>query len=181
MTSAAQIEANRRNARLSTGPRTAEGKARSSRNAVKHDLRGAAPITISRGAFAEDPEQVQSFVEEVVAELQPDGPQEVAEALAIAALHVRRRRLPQLEAIALAGTTRTRLLPPAESGGSVRITYEDQERAAAQALASDLLQQLPRYEAHLSRELDRSLARLQRLQERRRGGWVMVGSLQEQG
>ncbi len=147
MTSAAQIEANGRSARLSTGPRTAEGKAQSSRNAVKHDLRGAAPFAISRGAFAEDPEQIQGFVEEVVAELRPEGPQEVAEALAIAGLQVRRRRLPELEAIALAGTTRTPRLPPTEPGGSFRITHEDQERAAAQALACDLFQQLPRYEA----------------------------------
>jgi len=36
MSSKKQIEANRRNASLSTGPRTAAGKARSSLNAVKH-------------------------------------------------------------------------------------------------------------------------------------------------
>ena len=35
---ARRIEANRRNARRSTGPRTAEGKARVSRNALKHGL-----------------------------------------------------------------------------------------------------------------------------------------------
>ena len=36
--SAARVAANRRNAQLSTGPRTAEGKARSRRNALKHGL-----------------------------------------------------------------------------------------------------------------------------------------------
>jgi hypothetical protein len=38
MASERQIEANRRNARLSTGPRSASGKKRSSKNALRHGL-----------------------------------------------------------------------------------------------------------------------------------------------
>src|SRR4051812_26019670 len=40
-----KIEASRQNARLSTGPRTANGKLRSSRNALKHGLSLPLPRT----------------------------------------------------------------------------------------------------------------------------------------
>lgn len=41
-------------------------------------------------------------------------------------------------------------------------------RAGAEALSVDLFDGLPRYEGHLSRELDRGLGRYARLQEARR-------------
>jgi hypothetical protein len=44
MLSAAQLAANRLNARLSTGPRTAAGRALASRNAFKHGLTGRDPV-----------------------------------------------------------------------------------------------------------------------------------------
>lgn len=96
---------------------------------------------------------MQAFVESVVEELAPVGARETEEASAIAALYVGRRRLVELESLALAGETRASLLAPEALDGSPRVTYEEQERAASQALNSELLQNLPRYEAHMSREL----------------------------
>lgn len=44
MTALAKIEANRRNAQLSTGPRTAEGKAAVARNATTHGIFATVPM-----------------------------------------------------------------------------------------------------------------------------------------
>jgi hypothetical protein len=51
MATAKQIEANRRNAKRSTGPRTASGKSKSSRNALRHGL--SLPLTIDGSTMAE--------------------------------------------------------------------------------------------------------------------------------
>jgi hypothetical protein len=59
MSTDAQIDANRRNARNSTGPRTPEGKAKSSANSVKHGLSGAFRVL--------DTENQEEF-EELIAE-----------------------------------------------------------------------------------------------------------------
>jgi len=59
MSTDAQIDANRRNARNSTGPRTPAGKAKSSANSVKHGLSGAFRVL--------DTENQEEF-EELIAE-----------------------------------------------------------------------------------------------------------------
>src|SRR5262249_3274660 len=56
MTSLKQIEANRRNAMNSTGPRTETGKEQSRRNAVRHGLTAETVVDI-----LEDPEDYQAF------------------------------------------------------------------------------------------------------------------------
>ncbi len=53
MSSAAQLQANRRNAQQSTGPRTGAGKSRSSQNAVKHGFTGRLLVGLQYGPFAD--------------------------------------------------------------------------------------------------------------------------------
>jgi hypothetical protein len=171
MTSVAQLEANRANALHSTGPRTVAGKARSACNATTHGLTSRVPVAISRGPFAEDPGRVQSFIDQVVRDLEPVGVQEQAEATHIAALYVRLHRLLGLEAAAVTASTRATVSETLQDLADPYALLEDatgQERLAGRALSSELMDRLPRYEAHLSRELDRSLARYRDLQELRR-------------
>ncbi len=66
--SEAQILANRRNAALSTGPKTAEGKERSRANALKHGLTGDG-IVLS----PVDAPEVERLTTELEAELRPSG------------------------------------------------------------------------------------------------------------
>ena len=58
MSSAAKIEANRKNAKFSTGPKTAEGKTKSSTNSLTHGLTSS-PETI----FATQPAEAERYTE----------------------------------------------------------------------------------------------------------------------
>jgi hypothetical protein len=68
MTSALQIEANRRNAQKSTGPKTAEGKAISRANALKHGLTGAGIVLVD-----DDTDAVAQRLEDWRSAYKPEG------------------------------------------------------------------------------------------------------------
>jgi hypothetical protein len=92
MTSLRQIESNRRNAQKSTGPITEEGKARSSRNAVRHGLTAETVIQL-----LEDPEDYHAFEMSVTADYDPDSAVERELVLRLASLLWRLRRAISIE------------------------------------------------------------------------------------
>ena len=92
MTSDKQIEANRQNARKSTGPRTPEGKDRASNNAVKHGL-------LSQDVLipGEDGAALRELSERLQEELEPVGELEDMLVDRIVAAYWRLRRVGRVE------------------------------------------------------------------------------------
>lgn len=69
MASQKQIEANRRNAQKSTGPKTDEGKAVVKMNALRHGLTAEAAVI----PFLENPEDYEAHREGILESLSPSG------------------------------------------------------------------------------------------------------------
>jgi hypothetical protein len=92
MTSFRQIEANRRNARLSTGPVTEEGKSRSRQNAVRHGLTAETVIDA-----LEDAEDYAAFEMAVTADYDAQSAVERELVLRLASLLWRLRRATAIE------------------------------------------------------------------------------------
>jgi hypothetical protein len=92
MSSLRQIQANRRNAGLSTGPVTDDGKERSRRNAVRHGLTAETVIT-----SLEDVEDYEAFQMTVTADYDPQSAVERELLLRVASLLWRLRRATAIE------------------------------------------------------------------------------------
>ena len=93
MTTRKQIEANRRNAKKSTGPRTPEGKAASAQNARKHGLLSRWPVLPE-----EDAAQYEELRINLQLELSPLGQLETLLVHRLAGVQWRLARVPALEA-----------------------------------------------------------------------------------
>ena len=158
MSSERQIEANRKNAQLSTGPRTVDGKARVASNALKHGLTGKQIVLPN-----ESPEDFDAFRVGLLSELSPNGELEgiLAERIVIDAWRL--RRVPVLEATLYRRGEQFEI----EAGSG----EADPSVIATQSLGrySETFANLWRHEAALSRSWSRTLHELQRLQAIRAG------------
>ena len=92
MANQAQIKANRQNAQKSTGPRSAEGKAKVAKNAVKHGV--FASQTLIKGENREDFELLR---EQLLGELAPAGAVENMLAERIVSLSWRLKRIERIQ------------------------------------------------------------------------------------
>ena len=92
MATQAQILANRRNARKSTGPRTPQGKAAVAQNAAKHGLTAVQDVI-----FAESQAQFHRYRLRMLADLVPVGPMESMLAQRIVSLSWRLKRTGRIQ------------------------------------------------------------------------------------
>jgi hypothetical protein len=151
-----QIEANRRNAQLSTGPKTVQGKEASRMNALKHGLT-AQQVTL----FDERAEDFEAFHTEILGALAPQGWVEFALAERAVLCAWRLRRAYRIE------TGLFRKARKAWGNGTAASTNQIAVVFMRLASEEDDLSKLTRYETSLERACQRALQALERRQASR--------------
>ena len=146
-----QSASSRLNGARSIGPVTADGKARSARNAVRHGLSGRTFFLLPD----EDPEEFAAHEAEWLATWRPRDPAEREAALAAVRAMWREIRGDRLEVQVLTGLF---------AAGRIE---DAAERDAARAAAFRELAMLLRYQARIARELRAARAALDELRQRR--------------
>lgn len=160
MTTEKQTDANRRNALQSTGPRTPEGKARSSWNATVHGLTSARVLMPD-----EDAEAFRDFGARLFSDLDPVGELEEMLADRIVSTAWRLRRAVKVEAAVF----------DRRADGNGNAYAHGRELYRVITIGGDegkTALNLSRYEAALERSLYRALHELERLQKSRKGQQV---------
>jgi hypothetical protein len=180
--SARKLAANQRNARHSTGPRTARGKARSAMNSLRHGLR-ARSLVVPRLEGRNAAAQFAAMMTAIVADREPIGAIELLLVERIAACEWRMRRLLKYENRAAFLESRRWIEPPPEFnaytdtpiGPDQQVHMDENARILAETglnkLSLPYLEDLPaisKYESALMRHLFRAIEQLDRMQRRRR-------------
>lgn len=164
-----KLAANRRNAQVSTGPKTEEGKNRSRRNSLKHGILTSA-LLITQGVSAEDPAEFDELLSSLGRDLEPVGALEQILVEKIAKCCWRERRAHRCEAglISLASATQSK-----EREWDMML---HRERAATTDHCSlplgAELDRILRYETAIHRQLVYAINQLERLQRARKGEHV---------
>ena len=159
-----QIDANHANAKKSTGPRTAEGKARVRLNAIKHGLR-AEQVVVLGGPTAEDPAEFDSLLSGMLDDCKPAGALERVLVERLAVSYWRLRRAYRFEARAIEQASK----PNPMSKMLEELSQLPLNKPGLQELPGlRSLDKLVRYELMIDRELLRTATQLQHLQHTRK-------------
>ncbi len=154
-----QIEANRRNAQKSTGPRTIEGKSNSSRNNLRHGLTGQISLLPT-----EDREAHDAFCNELIESFDAETPMEnqLAQSIAEDSWRLNRARAIEDNMFALGHQHERR---------EIQIALADAETFQTQAAAFD---RLTIYEQRINRNLQRNMKLLKDLQAERKAEHIQA-------
>jgi hypothetical protein len=170
MTSPKQLEANRSNASKSTGPRTSAGKARVSKNPMKHGLAAAKFILIGN----ENEEEFKAFEDLMFDAMNPTTALQGDYARRIVANAWRLRRIPQIEAAWFAFqdyVSSKQRIPHKEPDGTPRspeyiasAEHIDLGRLVHSMFQQGISERLTRYQVSLRNQVAQDLAELKALQ-----------------
>jgi hypothetical protein len=158
---ALRAEINRANSQHSTGPKSVEGKRKSSVNALRHGLTGQIVVMPT-----EDLQAYQRHLESFTEEYRPQGATEAHLVQALADTSWRLNRVAALE------TNLLSLGVASGSGPSISAPQQIQDAlaiAAALESQSKALSNLSMHSQRLSRQFERTAAQLRELQQTRRG------------
>ena len=171
-----KVAANRRNAELSTGPRTEAGKRRSRHNALKHGVLASA-LLVTQGEGAEDRVEFDELLGALRRDLAPVGTLEEMMVERIAVCHWRHKRALRCEA----GLVRRAFIPdPSRQledsmsrgvGLGPSLELEAIKEHLSLPLGAEL-DRILRYETTIQRQLVYVVNQLERLQRARKGEHV---------
>jgi hypothetical protein len=177
-TSSRKVQANRRNALKSTGPRTTNGKRRVARNAVRHGF-FSKWLLVQHQDGKESQSEYDDFYADIREHYQPVGWLEVLWAEKIAVWSWRLRRLIRCESgqIARALAEHSYELEQSKADGLAEPESVLSSSPEIDAMTDHLflpekeeLDKLLRYEAMINRQLNHAIAELERVQARRKEG-----------
>jgi hypothetical protein len=159
-----KLQANRSNAKLSTGPKNT----RSTRyNALKHELLSQAAV-IHSGDAKEDPRELESLLEKLREDLEPEGAMEEILVDRIAACYWRLRRAQRAEAGEISEWADSPIASALISTGP--IDSEAEPRLSLNLPQESVLAKILRYETAIERQMYRALKELRDLRAFRLGG-----------